>query len=135
MIYFRVTGMNCTACSLKIEKVVSNLKGVDSCSVNFLSGTMMTDGKADPETIVAAVRNAGYDAVVITGSDCGCGENGTEHEDSEYRSLFTKFVFSLAALLPLVYLSMGGPLLHLPSPSLIADSPLFTCMIELFLTG
>jgi Cu2+-exporting ATPase len=134
MILFRVTGMNCTACSLKVEKVVSNLKGVDSCSVNFLSGTMMIDGRAEPDTIVAAVRKAGYGADVINGRDSGCGENETEDEDSEYRILFKKFVFSLAALLPLVYLSMGVPLLNLPAPPLTTDSPMFTYLIELSLT-
>ena len=88
MILFRVTGMNCTACSLKVEKVVSNLKGVDSCSVNFLSGTMMIDGRAEPDTIVAAVRKAGYGADVINGSDSGCGENETE-DDKEIKGNLT----------------------------------------------
>ena len=61
---YTVTGMSCAACTARVEKAVSGVKGVTSCSVSLLTNSMGVEGTADAEEIIAAVRNAGYDAAI-----------------------------------------------------------------------
>ena len=56
---YHVTGMNCAACSARVEKAVSKLPGVTSCSVSLLTNSMGVEGTASPEEIIAAVEDAG----------------------------------------------------------------------------
>jgi len=64
MTQYEVTGMSCAACSARVEKAVSGLPGVDSCSVSLLTNSMMVDGSASPDAIIKAVQDAGYGASV-----------------------------------------------------------------------
>ena len=59
---YTVTGMSCAACSSRVEKAVSAVPGVTSCSVSLLTGSMGVEGTASADAIVAAVRDAGYGA-------------------------------------------------------------------------
>ncbi len=59
---YNVTGMSCAACSARVEKAVSKVDGVTSCSVNLLMNSMGVEGTASPESIIAAVEEAGYGA-------------------------------------------------------------------------
>ena len=59
---YDVTGMSCAACSARVEKAVSKVDGVQSCSVNLLTNSMQVEGTASPETIIKAVEDAGYGA-------------------------------------------------------------------------
>ena len=59
---FNISGMSCAACSARVEKVVSAVSDVESCSVNLLTNSMTVEGSADTETIIAAVEAAGYGA-------------------------------------------------------------------------
>ena len=59
---YNVTGMSCAACSARVEKAVSKVSGVESCSVSLLTNSMGVEGTASPEEIVKAVENAGYGA-------------------------------------------------------------------------
>ena len=59
---YSVTGMSCAACSARVEKAVSKVPGVTSCSVSLLTNSMGVDGTAAPEAIIAAVEAAGYGA-------------------------------------------------------------------------
>ena len=61
---YSVTGMSCAACSARIEKAVSAVKGVTSCSVSLLTNSMGVEGTASPDDIIAAVREAGYGAAL-----------------------------------------------------------------------
>ena len=61
---YNVTGMSCAACSAKVEKAVSQLEGVESCSVSLLTNSMGVTGNVSPETVIAAVEAAGYGAAV-----------------------------------------------------------------------
>ena len=61
---FNVTGMSCAACSSRVEKAVSKLDGVTSCSVSLLTNSMGVEGNVSDDTIIAAVQNAGYGASV-----------------------------------------------------------------------
>ena len=66
MTQYRITGMSCAACSARVEKAVSAVPGVTSCSVNLLTNSMGVEGSADPESILAAVKKAGYGASLKT---------------------------------------------------------------------
>jgi Cu2+-exporting ATPase len=57
---FNVTGMSCAACSSRVEKAVSKVEGVQSCSVSLLTNSMGVEGSASDESIIAAVEKAGY---------------------------------------------------------------------------
>ena len=59
---YEVTGMSCAACSARVEKAVSKLEGVTSCSVNLLTNSMGVEGNVDPKAIIEAVEAAGYQA-------------------------------------------------------------------------
>ena len=59
---YNVTGMSCAACSARVEKAVSKVPGVTSCSVSLLTNSMGVEGTAAPEEIMAAVEEAGYGA-------------------------------------------------------------------------
>ena len=61
---YTVTGMSCAACSARVEKAVSHVPGVDSCSVSLLTNSMGVEGSASPQDIIAAVEQAGYHASV-----------------------------------------------------------------------
>ena len=56
---FDVTGMMCAACSARVEKAVSGVPGVTSCSVNLLTNSMGVEGSATDEQIITAVEKAG----------------------------------------------------------------------------
>lgn len=62
MTQYDITGMNCAACSARVEKAVSSVEGVTSCSVNLLLNSMGVEGTAGPEQIIRAVEKAGYGA-------------------------------------------------------------------------
>ena len=59
---YTVTGMSCAACSARVEKAVSKVPGVTSCSVSLLTNSMGVEGSADPQAVIAAVEGAGYGA-------------------------------------------------------------------------
>lgn len=59
---YQVTGMSCAACSTRVEKAVSKVPGVTSCSVSLLTNSMGVEGDASPEAVIAAVEEAGYGA-------------------------------------------------------------------------
>ena len=61
---YTVTGMSCAACSARVEKAVSKVPGVESCSVSLLTNSMGVEGSADAADIIAAVKEAGYGASV-----------------------------------------------------------------------
>ena len=59
---YSITGMTCSACSARVEKVVSNIDGIQACSVNLLTNSMQVKGDVDSATIIEAVEKAGYGA-------------------------------------------------------------------------
>ena len=65
---YSVTGMSCAACSARVEKTVSNLEGVSSCSVNLLTNSMEVEGTASPQTVIKAVKKAGQGATLKNNS-------------------------------------------------------------------
>ena len=108
---YTVTGMSCAACSSRVEKAVSKVPGVTSCSVSLLTNSMGVEGTATSVQIIEAVENAGYGASLKgaanekTGS--AAGNNDDFLKDRDTPVLKRRLIASLCFLIPLMYLSMG----------------------------
>ena len=108
---FTVMGMSCAACSARVEKAVSSLDGVTSCSVNLLTGQMTVEGNLPADIIIKAVTDAGYGAV----EEGKTASNETAAlSDTETAKLRKRLVWSLAFLAVLMYFSMGHTMAGLP---------------------
>lgn len=111
---YTVTGMSCAACSARVEKAVSALDGVSSCSVNLLTNSMSVDGNVSPEAVIAAVETAGYNArESVKGKDQKTVINDDAFKDEETHALKRRLISSLVFLILLMYFSMGH-MLSLP---------------------
>ena len=66
---YLVTGMSCAACQAHVEKAVSGVEGVESCSVSLLTNSMTVTGNAVPDKVISAVQDAGYGALLETKAD------------------------------------------------------------------
>ena len=124
---YRVTGMSCAACSARVERAVSALSAVDSCSVNLLSATLSVEGTASEGEIIAAVERAGYgieSAKVKPRSD-----------KSEERLIIARLTVSAAILLPLMYLSMGYTMWGFPLPNFLESNPIAIALIQMVLSA
>ena len=128
--------MSCAACSARVEKAVSGLYGVTSCSVSLLTNSMGVEGDIPDEKIIAAVKAAGYDACRFDASDNSGAEAGDGAEDSlrdrETPRLLRRLVFSICFLMPLMYLSMGHIMWSFPLPQFIAHNPFVIGFCEIF---
>ena len=137
---FVVTGMSCAACSARVEKAVSKVEGVTSCSVSLLTNSMGVEGTAQPEDIIAAVEAAGYGASVKGGSgqkkDSAAGSSGEEMlADRETPILKRRLTASLAFLIVLMYVSMGHMMWGWPLPGILAGNHVAVGLVQLLLTG
>ena len=122
---FNVTGMTCSACSAHVTKAVEKLPGVSSVNVNLLGGSMLVEydpGAESPESIIAAVDDAGYGAA-LPASKGGAQADAAPAVDMEAELLGMKrrFVISLCFLLPLFYIAMGH-MMGWPLPHFFHDS-------------
>ena len=106
---YTVTGMTCAACSSKVEKTVSSLDGVSSCSVNLLMNTMEVDGSVSGAEIDSALKKVGYGIVLDSKK-----EEAKSIDDDDTCKIMKRFCFSLFFLTVLMYLSMGYTMLSLP---------------------
>lgn len=136
---FNVTGMSCAACSARVEKAVSSLEGVTSCSVSLLTNSMGVEGDIPDEKIIAAVKAAGYDACAVGVGENNGAETGKDAEntliDKETPRLLRRLVLSLCTLLPLMYISMGHLMWGFPLPSTLSENPLAIGLCELVLAA
>lgn len=140
---YNVTGMSCAACSARVEKAVSKLPGVESCSVSLLTNSMGVEGTADPAAVIAAVEAAGYGASAKggtaqkkSGAASGVyGEAGEALLDKETPLLRKRLIASLVFLAALMYISMGHMMFGLPLPKRIADNYAALGIAQLLLTG
>ena len=121
---FSVTGMSCAACSARIEKVVSALDGVDSCTVSLLTNSMTVEGSAADSDIVAAVKNAGYGASPEGKSRGGgsASDAASALEDTETPKLIRRLIWSAVFLCVLMYISMGHMMWSWPLPSVLSHN-------------
>ena len=118
-----VTGMSCAACQARVEKAVSRVEGVDSCSVSLLTNTMGVDGNASPEDIIRAVTDAGYgarlkaDDAVSSTAQSSFASDEAALEDRETPVLKKRLIASIGFLLVLMYFSMGHMMWGWPLPA------------------
>lgn len=95
---YEVTGMSCAACSARVEKAVSKIEGVTSCSVNLLTNSMGVEGAVDAQTVIEAVEAAGYKAAEKesrTGQEAGRMEKSGELKDKETPEMKKRLIASL----------------------------------------
>ncbi len=135
---YNVTGMSCAACSARVEKAVSKVPGVTSCSVSLLTNSMGVEGTASAADIIRAVEDAGYGASK-RGSAAQKGsaaERLAEQEealkDHETPILRRRLIWSLGFLLVLMYCSMGHMMLGWPVPAIFAN-PVALGVLEMLL--
>ena len=117
---YDVTGMSCAACSARIEKVVGKLEGVRTVTVNLLMNNMTVDFDDDllnHDKIIQSVIDAGYGASLPREENAPqTAEKTANPADEELAGMKTRLIWSIAFLVPLMYVAMGH-MLHLPMPS------------------
>ena len=135
---FNVTGMSCAACSSRVEKAVSKLDGVTSCSVSLLTNSMGVEGNVSDDTIIAAVQNAGYGASVKGAETAGASiqrEAAEEAlEDHDTPVLKKRLFASLGFLIILMYFSMGHMMWGWPLPHFYDNNHVAMGLTQLLLT-
>ena len=134
---FNVTGMSCAACSSRVEKAVSKVPGVTSCSVSLLTNSMGVDGTASAQEIIQAVEQAGYGASEKGASNqaqTNMQDAEKQLEDHETPKLKRRLFWSLGFLLVLMYFSMGHMMWGWPLPSFYADNHVAMGLTQLLLT-
>ncbi len=133
---YNVTGMSCAACSARVEKAVSKLSGVKSCSVSLLTNSMGIEGEVDPNVVIEAVQKAGYGASLkLNHDEKSAVNNSDELSDKQTPKLVKRFVWSLVFMLVLMYFSMGHMMWGWPLPSIIANDHISMGLIQLLLCG
>lgn len=160
---FKVTGMSCAACSTRVEKAVSKLPGVESCSVSLLTNSMGVEGAVSPAEVVAAVQAAGYGAQLRTSSagnhhnngisGTGVDSSGVESmsdieeigqdmfaeeeemlKDQETPKLKKRLYSSIGFLLVLMFFSMGHMMWNWPVPAFFVDNHVAMGLLQMILT-
>lgn len=135
MQYYDITGMSCAACSARIEKVVSKLDGVKSCTVNLLTNSMSVEGNVAPEKIISAVEKAGYGATPKGSQTKNEKYDKPERiKDTETSKMKKRLFFSLAFLIVLMYFSMGHMMFGFPLPPFFEGNHVAMGLIQLILT-
>ncbi len=121
--------MSCAACSLRVEKAVRSVQGVEDCSVNLITGAMSVEGGSE-DAIISSVRAAGYGIAIDEE-----GKDVSEGALKDGRRLIGRLVISAVLLIILMYISMGYVMWGLPLPALLAASPMAIGIIEAILAG
>lgn len=119
---YAVSGMSCAACVARVEKAVSKVEGVSSCTVSLLTNSMGVEGSALPDDVIKAVKNAGYSARELSGQKSTCKPSSIAEKenllnDSQTPFLLKRLLWSLLFLFLLMYVSMGHMMLEWPLPS------------------
>ena len=141
---YTVTGMSCAACSSRVEKAVSKVDGVTSCSVSLLTNSMGVDGSASDRAVIEAVEAAGYGAAVKgrgndqKGAAAGSLESMESAKDAlidrEPPKLRKRLIASVIFLIVLMYFSMGHMMWDWPLPSFFVGNHVAMGLLQLLLT-
>ena len=134
-----VTGMSCAACSARVEKAVSKVPGVTSCSVSLLTNSMGVEGTASEQEIIKAVTDAGYGAskkgegaAKTQSSSASAGEDMLK--DRTTPALKKRLIASLGFLIVLMYFSMGHMMWGWPVPGFMKDNHVMMGLLQMLLT-
>ena len=133
MTQYNVTGMSCAACVARVEKAVSKIDGVNSCSVSLLTNSMNVDGSADSSAIIKAVQNAGYGAS-LKGKEKKSPDAEDSLKDTETPKIRKRLIASLIVLAVLMYFSMGHMMWNWSIPSVMADNHVAMGLLQMLLT-
>ena len=132
---YTVTGMSCAACSARVEKAVSAVPGVTSCSVSLLTNSMGVEGTASAEAVVSAVQAAGYGASLKGASSAPTAAAQEDAlADRETPALKHRLIASLGFLLALMYVSMGHMMWGWPLPACLAGNHVAMGLLQMLLT-
>ena len=139
MIQYIVTGMSCAACSARVEKAVSKVPGVTSCSVSLLTNSMGVEGTATEQEIIKAVKDAGYGAskkgegaAKAQPAQALAGEDMLK--DRETPVLKKRLIASVGFLIVLMYFSMGHMMWGWPVPGFMKDNHVMMGLLQMLLT-
>ena len=134
---YTVTGMSCAACSARVEKAVSKVDGVTSCSVSLLTNSMGVEGSASDSAIIKAVEEAGYGASVKGSSanaEAGHTDAADVLADKATPVLKKRLIWSVGFLLILMYFSMGHMMWNWPLPSFLEGNHVAMGLLQMLLT-
>lgn len=133
---YTVTGMSCAACSARVEKAVSAVPGVTSCSVSLLTNSMGVEGTATSDQIIAAVVEAGYGA--SKKGERTSNSNASNYDDMlidrETPMMKKRLIASLCLLIPLMYVSMGHMMWNWPLPAFFNGNHIAMGLFQLLFT-
>ena len=146
--------MSCAACSARVEKAVSKVPGVTSCSVSLLTNSMGVEGTAEDYEIIEAVEKAGYGAAIKGGASARSGADGHYPEgsagtgqisgaasyddmlqDRETPVLKRRLAASVGFLAILMYFSMGVMMWGWPCPAGLEHNPAAMGILQMLLSG
>ena len=130
---FAVYGMDCASCSARVEKTVSQLKGVEICAVSLLTNSMTVTGDTPSSEIIKAVEKIGYSAKEITDNSSTIAQKERGKIDRNAKWLITRVVVSAVILVVLMYLSMGHNMWNFPLPQALESNPLAIACIQMSL--
>lgn len=132
---YDVTGMSCAACSARVEKAVSEVPGMTSCSVSLLTNSMGVEGTASASAIIDAVQKAGYGASEKGSTKTTSAQSGHDEElkDTETPKMLRRLIVSVIFWMPLMYI-MCWMLWDWPLPAFFAENHLALMMFEMLLT-
>ena len=134
---YTVTGMSCAACSARVEKAVSKVDGVTSCSVSLLTNSMGVEGSVSDSAIIKAVEEAGYGASVkgsLAGTEAGHTDAEDALADKTTPVLKKRLIWSVGFLLILMYFSMGHMMWNWPLPSFLEGNHVAMGLLQMLLT-
>ncbi len=136
---YTVAGMSCAACQTRVEKAVSKVPGVSSCSVSLLTNSMGVEGTASSSDIIAAVQAAGYGASLKGAEKADGVQNSALYdesalEDHETPVLKKRLISSIGFLLILMYFSMGHMMWNWPLPPFFDGNHVAMGLLQLLLT-
>ena len=134
---YTVTGMSCASCAASVEKAVLGVEGVTSCSVSLLTNSMIIEGTAASEEIIAAVRNAGFDASLQRDNKKqieGLSSDEEALKDRETPLLKKRLIVSLGFWILLMYVSMGHMMWGWPLPNFLDGNYVAMGLFQLLLT-
>lgn len=145
-----VTGMSCAACSARVEKAVSKVDGVSSCSVSLLTNSMGVEGTASEADIIKAVEDAGYGASPKSAHAAADGAKDNADSSSQAGGVFSqqeemlkdretpllkkRLIASVGFLIVLMYISMGHMMWNWPLPEFLENNHVAVGLIQLLLT-
>ena len=140
MVQYIVTGMSCAACSSRVEKAVSGVPGVTSCSVSLLTNSMGVEGTASADAVIEAVVNSGYGASLkgandSSGQTVSAAMNEDALADKETPVLKKRLLTSMGFLVILMYFSMGHTMWGWPVPSFFEANHIAMGLLQLLLSA